>query len=133
MENIDEVLLRVAHDREGVTWDWSKRCEPCVGTWTPADHVYFLHGSGDVKQDQYVTIAFNARYVHIGFMTNSIIPDVCDRPLPAKRVQSVLFLMGRAIVIFMFLTIRQNRLLSGRIRRLMRKWLNTCTCVMCLG
>jgi predicted TIM-barrel fold metal-dependent hydrolase len=32
-----------------------------------------------------VTIAFNARYVHIGFMTNSIIPDVCDRPLPAKR------------------------------------------------
>ena len=45
MENIDEVLLRVAHDREGVTWGWSKRCEPFLGTWTPADHVYFLHGS----------------------------------------------------------------------------------------
>ena len=57
MENIDEVLLRVAEDRESVNWDWSKRCEPFVGTWTPADHVYFLHGSEDVKQDHYVTIA----------------------------------------------------------------------------
>ena len=57
MENIDDVLLRVAHDREGVTWDWLERCEQFVGTWTPADHVYFLHGSEDVKQDQYVTIA----------------------------------------------------------------------------
>ena len=49
MEFIDEVLHRVAHDREGVPWDWSKRCEPFVGTWTPADHVYFLHGSEDVQ------------------------------------------------------------------------------------
>ena len=57
MENIDEVLLRVAHDREGVAWGWSKRCEPFMGTWTPADHLYFLHGSEDVKQDHYVTIA----------------------------------------------------------------------------
>ena len=57
MENIDEVLLRVAEDREGVNWDWSRRCEPFVGTWNPADHVYFLHGSEDVKQDHYVTIA----------------------------------------------------------------------------
>ena len=57
MENIKEVLLRVAEDREGVNWDWSKRCEPFVGTWTPADHVYFLHGSEDVKQDHYITIA----------------------------------------------------------------------------
>ena len=50
MEFIDEVLHRVAHDREGVTWDWSKRCEPFVGTWTPADHVYFLHGSEDLNK-----------------------------------------------------------------------------------
>ena len=57
MENIDEVLLRVAEDRESVNWNWSKRCGPFVGTWTPADHVYFLHGSEDVKQDHYVTIA----------------------------------------------------------------------------
>ena len=56
MEFIDEVLHRVAHDREGVTWDWSKRCEPFVGTWTPADHVYFLHGSEDVKQDVFDNI-----------------------------------------------------------------------------
>ena len=62
MENIDEVLQRVAHDREGVTWDWSKRCEPFVGTWTPADHVYFLHGSEDVKQDHYVTIVRSNAY-----------------------------------------------------------------------
>ena len=57
MENIEGVLLRVAEDREGVNWDWSRRCEPFVGTWTPADHVYFLHGSEDLKQDHYVTIA----------------------------------------------------------------------------
>ena len=62
MENIDEVLLRVAHDREGVAWGWSKRCEPFMGTWTPADHLYFLHGSEDVKQDHYVTIARSNAY-----------------------------------------------------------------------
>ena len=57
MENIDEVLLRVAEDRESVNWDWSKRCEPFVRTWAPADHLYFLHSSEDVKQDHYITIA----------------------------------------------------------------------------
>ena len=57
MEQIEGVLLRVAEDRESVNWDWSKRCSPFVGTWTPADHVYFLHGTEDVKQDHYVTIA----------------------------------------------------------------------------
>ena len=62
MENIDEVLLRVAHDRESVSWDWSKRCEQYVGTWMPADHLYFLHGSEDVKQDHYVTIARSNAY-----------------------------------------------------------------------
>ena len=62
MENIEGVLLRVVEDREGVHWDWSKRCEPFVGTWTPADHVYFLHGSEDVKQDHYVTIARSNAY-----------------------------------------------------------------------
>ena len=62
MENIEGVLLRVVEDREGVNWDWLKRCEPFVGTWTPADHVYFLHGSQDVKQDHYVTIARSNAY-----------------------------------------------------------------------
>ena len=57
MENIDEVLCRVAEDRESVSWDWSKRCEQYVGTWMPADHLYFLHGSEDVRQDHYITIA----------------------------------------------------------------------------
>ena len=42
MENIEGVLLRVAEDRESVNWDWSKRCELFVRTWTPADHLYFL-------------------------------------------------------------------------------------------
>ena len=32
MENIEGVLLRVVEDREGVNWDWLKRCEPFVGT-----------------------------------------------------------------------------------------------------
>jgi hypothetical protein len=62
MENIDEVLRRVAEDRGGVNWDWSRRCEPFVGTWTPADHLYFLHGSEDEKQDHYVTIARSNAY-----------------------------------------------------------------------
>ena len=57
MENIDEVLRRVAEDRESVNWDWSRRCAPYAGSWTPADHVYFIHGSEDVKQDHYITIA----------------------------------------------------------------------------
>ena len=59
MGNIDEVLLRVAEDRESVNWDWSKRCEPFVRTWTPADHLYFLHGSEDVKQDHYITMVLS--------------------------------------------------------------------------
>ena len=62
MEHIDEVLLRVAEDRESVNWDWSRRCATFVGTWTPADHVYFLHGSEEVKQDHYVTIARSHAY-----------------------------------------------------------------------
>ena len=62
MEHIDEVLLRVAEDRESVNWDWSRRCATFVGTWTPADHVYFLHGSEEVKQDHYVTIARSNAY-----------------------------------------------------------------------
>ena len=62
MEHIEEVLLRVAEDREGVNWDWSRRCAPFAGSWTPADHVYFLHGSEDVKQDYYVTIARSNAY-----------------------------------------------------------------------
>ena len=62
MENIEGVLLRVAEDRESVNWDWSRRCAPFVGSWTPADHVYFLHGSEDVKQDHYVTIARSNAY-----------------------------------------------------------------------
>ena len=33
-----------------------------MGKWTPADHVYFLHGSEDVKQDHYVTIARSNAY-----------------------------------------------------------------------
>ena len=57
MERIDEVLLRVAEDRESVNWDWSRRCASFAGSWTSADHVYFLHGSEDVKQDHYITIA----------------------------------------------------------------------------
>ena len=57
MEHIEGVLRRIAEDRECVNWDWSKRCEPFVGTWTPTDHVCFLHGSEDVKQDHYITIA----------------------------------------------------------------------------
>ena len=62
MENIEGVLLRVVEDREGVNWDWLKRCEPFVGTWTPADHVYFLHRSEDVRQEHYVTIARSNAY-----------------------------------------------------------------------
>ena len=62
MEHIDEVLIRVAEDREGVNWDWSRRCAPFAGSWTPADHVYFLHGSEDVKQDHYITIARSNAY-----------------------------------------------------------------------
>ena len=30
MENIDEVFLRVAEDRESVNWDWSKRAMTIV-------------------------------------------------------------------------------------------------------
>ena len=62
MEHIEGVLRRVAEDRESVNWDWSRRCEPFVETWTPADHVYFLHGSEDVKQDHYITIARSNAY-----------------------------------------------------------------------
>ncbi|ERL96464.1 hypothetical protein HIMB11_03036, partial [Rhodobacteraceae bacterium HIMB11] len=57
MERIDEVLLRVAEDRESFNWDWSRRCASFAGSWTSADHVNFLHGSEDVKQDHYITIA----------------------------------------------------------------------------
>lgn len=57
MEQFEGILLRLAEDREGVNWDWSRRCAPFAGSWTPADHIYFLHGSEDVKQDHYITIA----------------------------------------------------------------------------
>ena len=62
MEYIEEVLFRVAEDRESVNWDWLRRCAPFAGSWTPADHVYFLHGSEDVKQDHYITIARSNAY-----------------------------------------------------------------------
>ena len=62
METIEGVLLRAAEDRESVNWDWSRRCAPYAGSWTPADHLYFLHGSEDVKQDLYVTIARSNAY-----------------------------------------------------------------------
>ena len=62
MEKVDEVLLRVAEDRDSVNWDWSRRCEPFLGIWAPADHLYFLHCSEDVKQDHYITIARSNAY-----------------------------------------------------------------------
>ena len=47
MECIDEVLLRVAEDRESVNWDWSRRCAFC--SWALRTMSIFLQGSEDVK------------------------------------------------------------------------------------
>ena len=47
MENIDEVLLRVAHDREGVAWGWSKRCEPFRGQLCLGVKCHFKVGNAD--------------------------------------------------------------------------------------
>ena len=87
MENIDEVLCRVAEDRESVSWDWSKRCEQYVGTWMPADHLYFLHGSEDVKQDHYVTIARSNAYGLQNDVDGVVCPSI-DTPegMDAKRL-----------------------------------------------